>query len=75
MVLHSVDYVQTEQGVDDNELQAPNEYLNSINASGLPLSKLELKIGCPVMLRSRIFRRWVEKTQGWNACLQLHNTL
>jgi hypothetical protein len=25
MVLHSVDYVQTEQGVDDNELQAPIE--------------------------------------------------
>jgi hypothetical protein len=49
-VLHSVDFVQTEQGVDDNELQAPVEFLNSINASGLPLSKLELKIGCPVMI-------------------------
>jgi ATP-dependent exoDNAse (exonuclease V) alpha subunit len=26
------------------------EYLNSLTASGLPLSKLSLKIGCPVML-------------------------
>lgn len=26
------------------------EYLNSINCSGLPLHKLELKKGCPVMV-------------------------
>jgi hypothetical protein len=26
------------------------EYLNGLNASGLPLSKLRLKIGCPVMV-------------------------
>jgi ATP-dependent exoDNAse (exonuclease V) alpha subunit len=28
----------------------PVEYLNSINCSGLPLHKLELKAGCPVMI-------------------------
>lgn len=28
----------------------PTEYLNSINVSGLPLSKLSLKVGCPVMV-------------------------
>jgi hypothetical protein len=50
MVLHSVDYVQTEQGVDDNELQAPIEYLNSINGSRLHLSKLDPKIGCTIMV-------------------------
>ena len=26
------------------------EYLNSINVSGLPLSRLSLKVGCPVMV-------------------------
>ena len=28
----------------------PVEYLNSINCSGLPLAKLKLKVGCPVMI-------------------------
>jgi len=31
-------------------LNYPVEYLNSINCSGMPLSKLELKEGCPVMV-------------------------
>jgi ATP-dependent DNA helicase PIF1 len=34
----------------DGELLYPPEFLNSINTSGLPLSKLELKVGCPVMV-------------------------
>jgi len=28
----------------------PVEYLNSINCSGLPLAKLALKVGCPIMV-------------------------
>ena len=32
----------------------PVEYLNSINCSGLPLAKLKLKIGCPVMVLRNI---------------------
>ena len=28
----------------------PNEYLNSLDPSGLPRFKLELKVGCPIML-------------------------
>ena len=28
----------------------PVEYLSSINCCGLPLAKLKLKIGCPVMI-------------------------
>ena len=28
----------------------PTEYLNSLRASGLPLSRLQLKAGCPIML-------------------------
>jgi len=39
--------------LDDNALQNqpyPIEFLNSLKASGLPLSKLVLKAGCPLML-------------------------
>lgn len=32
----------------------PNEYLNSLNPSGLPPFKLELKVGCPIMLLRNI---------------------
>ena len=28
----------------------PVEYLNEINCSELPLAKLELKVGCPVII-------------------------
>ena len=31
-------------------LNYPVEYLNEINCSGLPLAKLEVKVGCPVMV-------------------------
>ncbi|KIK75793.1 hypothetical protein PAXRUDRAFT_18683 [Paxillus rubicundulus Ve08.2h10] len=31
-----------------------SEYLNSINVLGLPLAKLKLKIGCPVMVLHNI---------------------
>jgi hypothetical protein len=34
----------------DNATLYPTEYLNSINASGLPLARLALKPGCPFML-------------------------
>ena len=39
--------------LDDSAVQDqpyPIEFLNSLNASGLPLSKLALKSGCPLML-------------------------
>src|SRR5277367_3681492 len=39
---------ENEEG--EGELLYPVEYFNSINCSGLPLSKLKLKIGCPVMI-------------------------
>jgi ATP-dependent DNA helicase PIF1 len=32
----------------------PVEYLNSTNCSGLPLAKLKLKLGCPVMVLHNI---------------------
>ena len=34
----------------DDDFQYPVEYLNTITASGLPLSKLRLKIGAPLMI-------------------------
>jgi len=36
------------------DLMYPVEYLNTIQCSGLPLSKLTLKIGCPVMVLQNI---------------------
>jgi ATP-dependent exoDNAse (exonuclease V) alpha subunit len=47
-VYQSADSVNADQGGD--VMMYPVEYLNSINASGLPLAKLTLKIGCPVMV-------------------------
>jgi ATP-dependent DNA helicase PIF1 len=44
---------------DQGALMYPVEYLNTIQCSGLPLSKLSLKIGCPVMVL-----RNIDATQG-----------
>ena len=51
-VFHSADSIPTSEqsGEEDIMLNYPVEYLNSINCSGLPLSKLELKEGCPIMV-------------------------
>jgi len=37
------------EGVDNGDFQYPVEYLSSINATGLPISHLKLKIGAPLM--------------------------
>ena len=52
-VFQSADFISTaeQSGEDDATLNYPVEYLNTINCSGLPLAKLELKPGCPVMIR------------------------
>jgi hypothetical protein len=51
-VFFSADSIPTSEqsGEEDIMLNYPVEYLNSINCSGLPLSKLELKEGCPIMV-------------------------
>jgi len=51
-VFYSADSIPTSEqsGEEDVMLNYPVEYLNSINCSGLPLSKLELKEGCPIMV-------------------------
>ncbi len=48
----SVDFIPNSEqlGEDDPLLNYPMEYLNEINYGTLPLAKLELKIGCPVMM-------------------------
>ena len=51
-VFHSADSIPTSEqsGGEDPMLNYPVEYLNQINCSGLPLAKLELKKGCPMMI-------------------------
>jgi ATP-dependent exoDNAse (exonuclease V) alpha subunit len=48
-VFNSADSIVRDDNVD-GELLYPSEFLNSISTSGLPLAKLELKVGCPVMV-------------------------
>ena len=49
---HSADYIPTsdQSGENDPLLNYPTEYLHKIDCSGLPLAKLQLKIGCPVII-------------------------
>ena len=49
-VLRSADSVVTNDGVPIDYQPYPVEYLNSLNASGLPLARLTLKPGCPLMV-------------------------
>jgi hypothetical protein len=51
-ILYSADSIPTSEqsGGDDPMINYPIEYLNEINCSGLPLAKMELKIGCPIIL-------------------------
>ena len=48
--LLSADSVQTQDEAVNDYQPYPVEYLNSLRASGLPLAKLNLKPGCPIML-------------------------
>jgi PIF1 helicase. len=49
LLFQSADSVITEEGAD-GDFQYPLEYLNSIEMGGLPLAKLRLKIGSPIMI-------------------------
>ena len=46
----SADSIKENNVDDQGDLLYPVEYLNSINCSGLPLHKLQLKVGCPIMI-------------------------
>ena len=46
----SADSVKENNEDGQGKLLYPVEYLNSIRCSGLPLHKLQLKVGCPVMI-------------------------
>ena len=46
----SADSVKANNEDGQEELLYPVEYLNSITCSGLPLHKIKLKVGCPVMI-------------------------
>jgi ATP-dependent DNA helicase PIF1 len=47
---HSADKAVIEEGADPIHAHYPIEYLNSINCAGIPVSKLKLKVGCPIMI-------------------------
>ncbi|KXN87118.1 hypothetical protein AN958_09190 [Leucoagaricus sp. SymC.cos] len=49
-ILMGVDSIDLDNPHDGNYNPYPMEYLNSLNVSGLPLAKLVLKVGCPIML-------------------------
>lgn len=57
-VYHSADSVLLEAGADEDTSDStsqrghpfPPEYLRSLQASGLPLGELRLKVGCPIIL-------------------------
>jgi PIF1-like helicase len=48
LTYHSADAAVTDENIEDGDFQYPAEYLNLINGSGLPLSKLQLEIGAPI---------------------------
>jgi hypothetical protein len=48
--LMSADSVELENPTLDGYQPYPAEYLQSLNATGLPLARLNLKVGCPIML-------------------------
>ena len=43
-------YCNIDKIINILEAHYSSDYLNSINASGLPLSELNLKVGCPIMI-------------------------
>ncbi|XP_057478763.1 uncharacterized protein LOC130766080 [Actinidia eriantha] len=53
-------YLTADKMSEDDEVDRnitnryPNEYLNSLNPPGLPSFKIELKVGCPIMLLRNI---------------------
>jgi ATP-dependent DNA helicase PIF1 len=46
----SADSIKGNQENEEGQLMYLVEYLNSISCSGLPLHRLKLKVGCPVMV-------------------------
>ena len=56
----TITYLAADKMSDGDELDPtitnryPNEYLNSLNPPGLPPFKLEIKVGCPIMLLRNI---------------------
>lgn len=49
-MLYSADKVVTKRGADLVDDAIPVEYLNTLEATGLPPGNLHLKIGCPLIL-------------------------
>ncbi len=50
----SADSYSIESPTADNHSNIPLEFLHSLNASGLPVAHLQLKVGCPVLILRNI---------------------
>ena len=49
-ILAAIGIVDSVDSEEEDFQPYPIEYLNSLKAGGLPLARLALKVGCPVML-------------------------
>ena len=49
-IFYSADSIESEPGADSEQESIPVEFLQSLEASGLPSGELHLKPGCPLIL-------------------------
>jgi hypothetical protein len=68
-----------ESGTQHSLNMVPVEFLNSLNASGLPLANLKLKLGCPIILLHNLNHKYglcngtrATVVQMSNRILQVH---
>lgn len=46
----SADSIQAQEGEEFDETEYTTEFLSTITLSGMPLAKLDLKVGCPIII-------------------------
>jgi hypothetical protein len=56
-IYNSADSYSIESPSEDDNPNIPVEFLHTLNASGLPVAELHLKIGCPIILLQNINKK------------------